>query len=301
MDIEGHGVFRGCAHNGDQYPYILHREVARDPVARLFGRVSTLETGGVVKTRCGREVRMDAENMRILTGRGNTAVSESGLAMRVAMNIHAAVHFTHGFATDGSKGKGGATAWSAWSGADMLAHGAQDVAGEQMLHATQEQEERAAGEGIEGGRLPAEWEVIDAEMYAVFRSLLRVYLEARREGGEGHARTCKALILMDCKSALEQLEKAWRRGEIMHEKKGPRRGLVEAVCRLRAKLGLCVLCYVPAHVGCSPNEYADAGAKSHLGDDEMEDAAMAPTISPVSTRACMYSARMSYLNFHALH
>ena len=73
MDIEGHGVFSGCASNGDQYPYILHREVARDPVARLFGRMSALEAGGVVRTRRGREVKMDAENMRILTGQGNTA------------------------------------------------------------------------------------------------------------------------------------------------------------------------------------------------------------------------------------
>ena len=30
--------------------------------------------------------------------------------------------------------------------------------------------------------------------------------------------------------------------------------------------------YVPAHVGCSPNEYADACAKSHLNAEEIEDA-----------------------------
>ena len=146
MDLEGTGVFKGCPCSGDQYAYILHREVARDPVARLFGRMSALESGGVVRTRRGREVRMDKENMRILTGRGNTAAKESGLAMRVAMDIHAAVHFTHGFATDGSKGEKGATAWAAWSGADMVAHGAQEADGEQMLHATQEQEESATGE-----------------------------------------------------------------------------------------------------------------------------------------------------------
>ena len=48
--------------------------------------------------------------------------------------------------------------------------------------------------------------------------------------------------------------------------------MLEAICRLRARLGVCVIMYVPAHVGCSPNEYADACAKSHLGNDEMEDA-----------------------------
>ena len=36
-----------------------------------------------------------------------------------------------------------------------------------------------------------------------------------------------------------------------------------------------VLCYVPAHVGCSPNEYADACAKSHLRSDETVRASFA--------------------------
>ena len=36
-------------------------------------------------------------------------------------------------------------------------------------------------------------------------------------------------------------------------------------------MGIVVIMYVPAHTGCSPNEYADASAKAHL-DAELEDA-----------------------------
>ena len=56
-----------------------------------------------------------------------------------------------------------------------------------------------------------------------------------------------------------------------HETKGDRRALLEAICRIRAHMGIVVIMYVPAHTGCSPNEYADASAKAHL-DAELEDA-----------------------------
>ena len=47
--------------------------------------------------------------------------------------------------------------------------------------------------------------------------------------------------------------------------------MLEAICRIREKIGMCVIVYVPAHVGCSPNEYADACAKAHLQSEWMED------------------------------
>lgn len=49
--------------------------------------------------------------------------------------------------------------------------------------------------------------------------------------------------------------------------------MLEAICRVRKQLGVCVLCYVPAHVGCSPNEYADMAAKAATRMEEVEDAA----------------------------
>ena len=92
---------------------------------------------------------MDKGNKRALTRRGNRAMAESGAAMKVAMDLHAAVGFTHAFATDGSKegGRNGKTAYGAWSGAHMLRWGAQDEPGSRDLVMTDEQETAAVGGG----------------------------------------------------------------------------------------------------------------------------------------------------------
>ena len=50
-----------------------------------------------------------------------------------------------------------------------------------------------------------------------------------------------------------------------HETKGDRRALLEAICRIRAQMGIVVIMYVPAHTGCSPNEYADARNGNTIG------------------------------------
>jgi ribonuclease HI len=245
--------------------------VAQDPVARLWARDARLDAREEMRARGGGKVRLDAGNAAVL--KKDSAEKESGEAMRVTMDLHAVHMFTHAFATDGSKAEGrmGRTAFGLWSGADMEKWGAERDEARDALITDDEIERKAVGEGLEGGRLPATWEVVDAEMYAVFRALLRVYREAVSESGEAGAKACRVLVLTDCQSAMGQIERAWRQGEMRHESKGDRRAMLEAICRVRAKLGVCVLCYVPAHEGCSPNEYADACAKGHLGAAEMED------------------------------
>jgi ribonuclease HI len=187
------------------------------------------------------------------------------------MDLHAAIWFTHAFATDGSKHRDGRTAFGIWSGARLREQGAHEEEGLRMLQAEPGMEERATGRGMEGGRLPATWEVMDAEMYAVFRALLRVYLETRSAEGAEAVSAKRILILSDCQSAIKEIERAWREGEVRHETNGDRRALLEAICRIRAHMGIVVIMYVPAHTGCSPNEYADASAKAHL-DADLEDA-----------------------------
>ena len=161
--------------------------------------------------------------------------------MRVAMDLHAAVWFTHAFATDGSKHRDGRTAYGIWSGARLREQGGYEEEGLRMLQVEPGMEERATGRGMEGGRLPATWEVIDAEMYAVFRALLRVYLETRSGEGAEAVRAKRILILSDCQSAIKEIERAWREGEARHETKGDRRALLEAICRIRAQMGIVVI------------------------------------------------------------
>ena len=119
-----------------------------------------------------------------------------------------------------------------------------------------------------GGALPREWEIMDAELYAIFRVLRAVWYESRLTIS---AANCRVLIMSDCLSAITQVECAWREGHAPQGRRGDRRAMVEAICSIRAELGQCVICYMPAHVGCSPNEYADACAKCHLTEEHMED------------------------------
>ena len=81
MDLEGSGVFKG--RTDAAYERVADRDVARDPVARLFGRnMTVVETGKEMTTRAGGKVKMDKGNMAALTGPGNKATTESREAMR---------------------------------------------------------------------------------------------------------------------------------------------------------------------------------------------------------------------------
>ena len=66
---------------------------------------------------------------------------------------------------------------------------------------------------------------------------------------------------------IRDVERAWRAGEVRHEEKGDRRAMLEAVCRLRAQLGLCVLCYVPAHEGSSPRPSPEKAEEMRTGPE----------------------------------
>ena len=217
MDLEGEGTFEGCTGTGAGFEYIADTQVEADPVARLFGRCQSFEGGGEVHTMSGKGVTLDKKGREVLRGVGERSRKESGEAMRVAMDLQAEIGFTHAFATDGSKHRDGRTAYGIWTGARLREQGAHKEEGLRMLQTEPGMEERATGRGMEGGRLPATWEIVDAEMYAVFRALLRVYLETRSEEGDGALGEKRILIMSDCQSAIKEIEKGWREGEVRHE------------------------------------------------------------------------------------
>jgi len=62
-------------------------------------------------------------------------------------------------------------------------------------------------QGLWGGRLPDDWQVIDAEMYAVL-----AYLRKMATAEDAADRRC--LVLSDCKPALQQIEAAYRKGSL---------------------------------------------------------------------------------------
>ena len=112
-----------------------------------------------------------------------------------------------------------------------------------------------------GMGLPAWYEVMDAELMGVLAYLERVVERAEEEGTAGERRV---LVMCDCKGAMTAIETAWRGGGVDELRRTKRGGILEAICRMRAKLGLVVLMYTPAHRGASMSAYADAVAKAYL-------------------------------------
>ena len=147
MDLEGEGTFEGCSGTGAGFEYIADKQIEADPVARLFGRCQSFEGGGEVHTMSGRGVTLDKGGREVLRGIGERSRKESGEAMRVAMDLHAAVWFTHAFATDGSKHRDGRTAYGIWSGARLREQGGYEEEGLRMLQAEPGMEERATRDG----------------------------------------------------------------------------------------------------------------------------------------------------------
>ena len=109
-----------------------------------------------------------------------------------------------------------------------------------------------------GGGCPPDWEIGEAEAYAILRYLLRVIERAPEPGAE------RILICSDSQGTLDKIEAAWRAGDMRDYGAGASAGLIEAICTARAQLGRVIMVYCPAHSGIAGNEMADAVAKAHL-------------------------------------
>ena len=134
--------------------------------------------------------------------------------------------------------------------------------------------EACLAQGMWGGACPPDWEIGEAELYAIFKYLQRVVATSARPEEE------RVLVVSDSQTSLDKLEEAWRAGDArdcVHKAGG---ALVEAICGVRARLGTVVMVYCPAHRGVAGNEAADAVAKAHL-DGAAEDtaAAIAPYVT----------------------
>lgn len=128
-------------------------------------------------------------------------------------------HFTNAAALDGSKGQAAEDRYSptAYGGTTGVEPYGRTQPGTSDVAASAAEERAAVGAGMFGGRLPSAWEAVDAETYAIFAYLRSVHDHATREGrarglsgrelAEWRART-RTLILSDCSSALETIERA---------------------------------------------------------------------------------------------
>jgi len=117
-----------------------------------------------------------------------------------------------------------------------------------------------------GGALPSGSTVQDAEVWAVRQHLRRIVDEAGDAATER-----RVLMLVDSRSALDDIEGAWRAGRYSALRLRHRRGMLEDIVRCRLQLGAVVFLWVRGHGGIVPNAMADTVAKAYL-DEPPEDA-----------------------------
>ena len=302
---------------GRAYDIVRNRTLQLDPVARLFLRSQRLEQGGSISTRTGSHITMDKHERTLQTD--DNSVQSSTDAIRTLMKLHIAHQFTHSAAVDGSKeghepdeispGRAATapnedqygredrlarTAYGIWEGLKPIGYrpeGSEDVV------ATDDTIDKSIADNLWGGRLPDSFAIADAEMYACYKFLLKVWTRAETPANRA---ACRVLICSDCKPALMQIEHAWRQGHATGFRKYDRGNLLEAICNLRADMGRVIMVWTPAHAGITPNAMADCVAKHYTHAEHKEDPVT--HIAPhVLTRPCTYERRIHTQNGDSTH
>jgi ribonuclease HI len=134
--------------------------------------------------------------------------------------------------------------------------------------------------------VPSNFEICDAEIYAILRYLRHVVEQSDAEAGMPVSAR-RVLVLSDCQPAMDQIEAAWRAGGRVASVPGGCADMLEEICAHRARLDRVVIMYTPGHRGVSPNEYADAAAKAHAAGEVSPHVALEVAARVVS-RPCVY-------------
>ena len=129
---------------------------------------------------------------------------------------------------------------------------------------------------------------MDAELYAILAFLQRVHDESEEVGSE------RVLVVSDCQAALKAIEAVWREGG--HYRSRDRAGMLEAISKIRMRLGKVVFLWCPGHRGVSGNEYADmvAAAYAERPDDIEAAAVELVVVANVTSKGCMYENASEY-------
>ena len=247
---------------------VTNEEINNDPALRVFQRCDSVEQAPGVTCSDGRRVVLDADERKVMAESGRL---QTWMARWVVTSLHVAHHLTDVAACDASKKVVGGEERSAigiWEGVQTGGGG----------------EERCIANGMIGAAVPGRWDITTSEMYAILHYLRIVRRRQVRMG----ARRC--LVMSDCRNALIQIERAWRRGRAVAVRGEARGAMLEEICNIREEMaregGRVILVWVPGHRGVAPNAYADAIAKAYL-HDEVGDV-MAPTVRCVETTPCLY-------------
>ena len=184
-----------------------------DPLTRTLLRYDEWEGGKAIYTAAGVKVSIDDETQATL--RRDSAGGETWWAVAsTLLPLHYYHHFTKAAFTDGSladpRRKGGRgrrrVAYGVWEGVLPEDEVPEPRVGWGSLTAD-ERVEACMAHGMWGGACPPDWEIGEAETYAIFKYLERVANTSPRPAEE------RVLVVSDSQTTLDKLEEAWRVGD----------------------------------------------------------------------------------------
>eukprot|EP00965_Chrysotila_dentata_P259543 6213594-Pleurochrysis_carterae.AAC.1 len=194
------------------------------------------------------------------------------------MSLHERHDFHIAVATDGAK-KGGTkdrtetqriseTTYGLWQGpesAEILRRERRDATTLQErlgVKLNQRDKLQAIEQGILNGRLGDSATAAEAELFAIFAILRKVQAQQIMDqyGGD----EARVLIMSDCLSGLETIEKVWREEKNVYRRIQNGAVLV-AITNVRETLGTVIFMWIPSYVGIVPNIIADNMATKEHG------------------------------------
>eukprot|EP00965_Chrysotila_dentata_P254542 6211911-Pleurochrysis_carterae.AAC.1 len=236
-------------------------EYAGHPILRIFTRPEENEHGP--------QKIVTTEDTRHMNGTAGKKLTYE--ALTAALTLHERHDFHVAVATDGAK-RGGTkdrmeaqriseTTYGVWQGPESAkilkrkqgeANTLQERLGVQLNHTDKVQ---AVEQGILSGRLGDSATSAEAELFAIFAILRKV--QALQDMGHYKGGKARVLIMSDCLSGLEIIEKVWR-GKKNTYRKLNNGAVIEAITNVRESLGTVIFMWIPSHVGIVPNIIADS-------------------------------------------
>eukprot|EP00965_Chrysotila_dentata_P261640 6214322-Pleurochrysis_carterae.AAC.4 len=114
---------------------------------------------------------------------------------------------------------------------------------------------QAVEQGMLSGRLGDSATSAEAELFAIFAILRKV--QVMQDMGQYKGGKARVLIMSDCLSGLEVIEKVWR-GKKNIYRKLKNGAVIEAITNVKESLGTVIFMWIPSHVGIVPNIIADS-------------------------------------------
>ena len=195
------GPWTGGGYHG--HAMIGEKALRKDPLTRTLLRYDEWEGGHTVYTRSGVPVRLD-EGTRALMRKTSAGEQTWWAIASTLLPLHYYHQFTHCAFTDGSlddpRRRGGTgtrrVAYGIWEGIPPEEEVTEPRVGWGSME-TNQRIDACMAQGMWGGTCPPDWEIGEAEMYAIFKYLLKIVQGSRAPEEE------RVLVASDSQTSLD--------------------------------------------------------------------------------------------------